>query len=66
MFKNLVYGSLLCDAGIRLDFQDRKVVLFYKKIYFGNAYCTDGMYKISTTVPTSIINEISTFVYTIY
>ena len=37
-----------------LDFQ-----LSYKKIYFDNAYHTDGMYKISTTIP-SVINEIST------
>ena len=33
IFKNLVPGSLLCDAGMRLNFLDCKVVLFYKKIY---------------------------------
>jgi len=32
-------------------------------MYFGNAYRTDGMYKLSTIVLTSVINEISTFVY---
>ena len=51
IFKNLVSGSLLCDAGMRLAFQGGKAVLSYMKIYFGNAYRTDGMYKISTTVP---------------
>jgi len=35
----------------------------YMKMYFGNAYRTDGMYKISTIVPTLIINEISTSEY---
>jgi len=63
IFKNLLYGSLLCDAGMRLDFQSGKVVLSYMKMYFGNAYRTDGMYKISTTVPTSVINEFSIFEY---
>jgi len=43
IFKNLVSGSLLCDTGMRLDFQGEKVILSYKKIYFGNAYRTDGM-----------------------
>jgi len=32
-------------------------------MYFGNTYRTDDMYKISTTVPTSFINEISTSEY---
>ena len=32
-------------------------------MYFGNAYRTDGMYKKSTIVPTSVINEISTSEY---
>jgi len=50
----LASGSLLCDAGMRLDFQDKKVVLSYKKMYFGNAYCTNDMYKISTIVPISV------------
>ena len=35
--KNLISGSLLCDAGMRLYFQGGKVVLSYKKMYFGNA-----------------------------
>jgi len=60
IFKNLVSKSLLCDVRMR---QDEKVVLSYKKMYFGNAYSTDGMYKISTIVSTSIINEISNFEY---
>ena len=63
IFKNLVSGSLLCDAGMRLDFQGGKVVLSYRKMYFDNAYCTYGMYKISITAPTSVINEISTSEY---
>ena len=63
IFKNLVSGSLLCDARMRLDFQGEKVVLSYKKMFFGNAYRTYGMYKISTTVPTSVINKISTSEY---
>jgi len=63
IFKNLVSGSLLCDAGIRLDIQGEKAVLSYKKMYFGNDYRTDGMYKISTIVPISVINEISTAEY---
>ena len=63
IFKNLVSESLLCDAGMRLDFQGGKSVLSYKKMYFGNTYRTDDMYKISTIVPTSVINEISTFFY---
>jgi len=37
-------------------------LLSYKKMYFSNAYRIDGMYKISTIVPTSVINEISTSV----
>jgi len=61
--KNLVSGSLLCDAGMRLDFQGEKVVLSYKKMFFGNAYRTVGMYKISTIVFTSVINELSTSEY---
>jgi len=60
--KNLVFRSL-CDAGMSLNFQGRKVVLFYKKMYFGNAYRTDGMYKISITIPSSVINEKSTSLY---
>ena len=32
-------------------------------MYFGNTYCTDGMYKISTTVSTSVVNEIFTSEY---
>ena len=32
-------------------------------MYFGNAYRTNSMYKISTIVPTSVINEISTSDY---
>ena len=35
----------------------------YKKMYFGNTYRTDGMYKISTIVPSSVTNEIFTSVY---
>ena len=61
--KNLVFESLLCDAKMRLDFQDEKTVLSYKKMYFGNAYHVDGMYKINITIPTSVINEISTSEY---
>ncbi|XP_020264309.1 uncharacterized protein LOC109840177 [Asparagus officinalis] len=61
--KNLVSGSLLCDAGMRLDFQGGKVVLSFKKMYFGNAYRTNGMYKIGTTVPNSVVNEESSFAY---
>jgi len=60
IFKNLVSGSLLCDAGMRLDFQDGKTIMSYMKMCFGNAYRTDVIYKISTTVPTLVINEIST------
>ena len=64
IFKNLVFGSLLCIAGMRLDFQGRKVVLSYKKMYFAcNAYHIDGMLKISTIAPTLVINEISTSLY---
>ena len=48
---------------MRLDFQGGKVVLSYKKIYFGNTYRTDGIYKINTIVSTSVINEISSFMY---
>ena len=48
---------------MRLNFQDEKVVLSYKKMYFSNAYHTDGMHKISITVPASVMNEISTFVH---
>ena len=33
IFKNLVSDSLLCDVGMRLDFQVGKVVLSYKKIF---------------------------------
>jgi len=36
---------------MRLDFQSGKVVLSYKKMYFDNAYCIDGMYNISTNYP---------------
>ena len=61
--KNLVSESLLYDAGMRLHFQGEQVVLPYKKIYFGNAYRTYDMDKISTTVPNSVINEISTSVH---
>ncbi|XP_077227070.1 uncharacterized protein LOC143860368 [Tasmannia lanceolata] len=41
--KNLVFGSLLCDAGMRLDFQGGKTVLSYNNVYFENAYRTDEM-----------------------
>jgi len=61
--KNLVFRSLLCDAKMTLDFQDGKIILSYKKIYFGNAYCIDSMYTISAIAPTSVINEISTSEY---
>ena len=60
--KNLAFESLLCDVGMRLNFQGGKVVLSHK-MYFGNTYCTDGMYKISTTIPMTVINETSTFAY---
>ena len=61
--KYLVSGSLLCNAGMRLDFQGRKIVLSCKKIYFCNAYRTYGMYNISSTIPNSVINNISTSAY---
>lgn len=62
--KNLISGSLLCDAGMRLDFQGGKVVLSYKNTYFGNAYRCDGMFKMSIITPTSaVINEISDSAY---
>ena len=61
--KYQVSGSLLCDAGMRLDFQGRKIVLSYKKIYFCNAYRTYGMYNISSTIPNSVINKISISAY---
>ena len=54
--KNLVSGGMLCDIGMRLDFQSGKVVLSYKKIYFGSAFHADGMFKISTTVPNLVNN----------
>ena len=57
-----VFG-ILCDTGMRLDFQDGKVVLSYNYMYFGYAYRNDDMYKISTTISSSVINKISTFVY---
>jgi len=63
IFKNLYSRSLLYDAKMRLDFQGEKAVLSYKKTYFGYAYRTDGMHKISTTVSIIVINEISIFVY---
>jgi len=47
---------------MRLGFQDEKVTLSYKKMYFDNTYRTDAMYKISIIVPSSVINEISSFV----
>jgi len=55
IFKNLVFENLLCDTGMRLDFQGGKIVLSYKKMYFGNTYRTDGMYKISTTIPPQLL-----------
>ena len=58
--KNLVSGSMLSNVRMRPDFQGGKTILSYKKMYFGNAYRTDGMYKISIIISTSIINEIST------
>ena len=45
---------------MRLDFLGGKAVLSSKKMYFGNAYHTDGMYEISTTVYTLVINEMFT------
>jgi len=48
---------------MKLDFQGGKAILSYKKMYFSNTYRTDGVYKISTIIPTSVIIEISTFVY---
>ena len=44
-------------------FQCGKAILSYKKMYFDNANYTDGMYKINTTIPNSIINEIFTSLY---
>jgi len=38
-------------------------VLSYKKMYFGNIYHTNDMYKINTTILTSVINEISNSAY---
>ena len=48
---------------MRLDFQSEKAVLPYMKMNFDNAYRTDSMYKISTIVPNSVINDISTSTY---
>ena len=36
--KNLVSGSLLCGAGMRMDFQGGKTVLSYNKVFFGSAF----------------------------
>ena len=44
-------------------FQCEKAILSYKKMYFDNTNYTDGMYKINTTIPNSIINEIFTSLY---
>ncbi|XP_077242586.1 uncharacterized protein LOC143883110 [Tasmannia lanceolata] len=52
--KNLVSGSLLCDAGMRLDFHGGKDVLSYNNVYFENAYRTDGM-----SIVSSVVNEIT-------
>ena len=54
---------MLCDAGMRLDFQGGNAVLSFKKMYFDNAYRTDGMYKISTSAPNPIVNEVFSSAY---
>ena len=61
--KNLVSRGMLCDIGMRLDFQSGKVVMSFKNMYFGNAFRADGMFKISTTVPSTAINVIFTSEY---
>lgn len=61
--KNLVFGSLLCDAGMRLNFQGGKAILSYKNIYFGNAYLTEVMYMINIVNSVLVIHKVSIVVY---
>lgn len=35
--KNLISGSLLCDADMWMNFQDENAILSYQKVYFRNA-----------------------------
>ena len=45
--KNLMSANLLCKSGVKAVLESDKLILSKNRIFVGNGYATDGMYKLS-------------------